>query len=215
MLRLILVRHGETERNSRARLQGGKSDIPLNEKGRKQAYCLGLALQGEKLEAIYSSPLKRALDTARAISVHHHLEVQTDRALAEIDMGFIDGLDLAEVKESQADFWERWRQEDYSEALPGGESLLQVQQRAWAAVQGVIRRHREGSVAVVSHGISLQTIITAILGAPLSSFPRFHLGVASITILHIDDDRTSLVMLNDTCHLDARRTSTFQDGLKQ
>ncbi len=202
MLRLILIRHGETERNSEARLQGGKSDIPLNEKGRKQAQCLGLALQGEKLEAIYSSPLKRALDTAQAISVHHHLKVQTNRALEEIDMGFIDGLDLSEVKESQADFWKRWRQEDYSVPLPGGESPLQVQQRAWGAVQDIIRHHRERSVAVVSHGISLQTIITAMLGAPLSSFTRFHLGVASITILHINDDRTSLVILNDTCHLD-------------
>lgn len=201
MLRLILVRHGETERNSEARLQGGKSDIPLSEKGRKQAHCLGLALQGEKLKAIYSSPLKRAFDTAQAISVHHHLKVQTDHALAEIDMGLIDGLDLAEVKESHTDFWKRWRQEDYSVALPGGESLLQVQQRAWGAVQGIIRRHRQGSVAVVSHGISLQTIITTILRAPLSSCTRFHLGVASITILHIDDGRTSLVMLNDTCHL--------------
>jgi broad specificity phosphatase PhoE len=201
MLRLILVRHGETERNSKARLQGGKSDIPLNEKGRRQAYCLGSALQGENLKAIYSSPLKRALDTAQAISAHHHLKVQTDHTLVEIDMGLIDGLDLSEVKESQKDFWKRWCQEDYSVALPGGESLLQVQQRAWGAVQGIISRHQEGSVAVVSHSISLQIIITAILGAPLYSFTRFHLGVASITIFHIDDGKTSLVMLNDTCHL--------------
>jgi len=202
MLRLILVRHGETEWNSEARLQGGKSNIPLNERGRKQVRCLGLALQGEKLEAIYSSPLQRALDTAQAISVHHNLKVETDHALAEIDMGFIDGLDMAEVKERQKDFWKRWHQEDFSVALPGGESLLQVQQRVWGAVQEIIMRHRRGSVAVVSHSIALKTIITSILGAPLSSLIRFHLGVASISILHIDNDRTSLVMLNDTCHLD-------------
>jgi broad specificity phosphatase PhoE len=201
MLKLILVRHGETERNFEARLQGGKSDLPLNEKGKKQAHCLGLALQGEKLEAIYSSPLKRACDTAQAISVHHYLKVQTDPALAEIDMGYIDGLELAEIKESQKDFWKRWDQEDYSVSLPGGESLLQVQHRTGGAVQGIIRRHQKGSVVVVSHSISLQIIITALLGAPLSSFIRFHLGVASITILHIDDSRTCLVMLNDTCHL--------------
>ena len=100
MLRLILIRHGETERNSEAKLQGGESDVPLNERGRKQAVCLGLALRGERLEAIYSSPLKRAFDTAQAISVHHLLKVQTVDALAELDMGVIDGLDLAEVKES-------------------------------------------------------------------------------------------------------------------
>ena len=201
MIKLILVRHGETERNAGARLQGGKSDLPLNEKGRNQARYLGLALKGEKLEAIYSSPLKRALETAEAISAHHPMGVQSDPALAEIDMGAIDGLDLAQVKESQADFWKRWRQEDYSVALPGGESVLQVQQRAWGAIQGIINRHREGSVAVVGHAITLQTIITALLGAPLSSFTRFRLGVASITIFHIDDERISLVSLNETCHL--------------
>src|SRR4030067_260206 len=131
MIKLILGRHGETERNAGARLQGGKSDLPLNEKGMNQARYLGLALKGEKLEAIYSSPLKRALETARAISAHHHLKVQTDPALAELDMGSIDGLDLAQTKETQPDFWKRWREEDYSVALPGGESVLQVQQRAW------------------------------------------------------------------------------------
>jgi broad specificity phosphatase PhoE len=202
-MRLILVRHGETERNSEARLQGGKSDLPLNEKGRNQVRYLGLALKGEKLEAIYSSHLKRALETAQAISAHHRLGVQPDPALAEIDMGFIDGLDLAQVKESQADFLERWRQEDYSVALPGGESVLQVRQRAWGAVQGIINRHREGNVAIVGHGITLQTIITALLGAPLSSFTRFRLGVASITIFQIENERTSLVSLNETCHLNS------------
>jgi len=162
-----------------------------------------LALKGEKLEAIYSSHLKRALETAQAISAHHRLGVQPDPALAEIDMGFIDGLDLAQVKESQADFLERWRQEDYSVALPGGESVLQMQQRAWGAVQGIIRRHREGNVVIVSHAIALQTVITAILGAPLSSFTRFRLGVASITIFQIENERTSLVSLNETCHLNS------------
>jgi broad specificity phosphatase PhoE len=112
MTKLILVRHGETERNSGARLQGGKSDLSLNDRGRRQVRYLGLALKDEKLEAVYSSPLKRALDTAQAISAHHLLKVQTDPALAEIDMGFIDGLDLAQVKESQPDFWKRWREED-------------------------------------------------------------------------------------------------------
>jgi broad specificity phosphatase PhoE len=160
-----------------------------------------VALKAENLKAIYSSPLKRAFDTAQAVAVHHHLKVQIDHALAEMDMGSIDGLDLAEVKESQADFWKRWRQEDYSVALPGGESPLQVQERALGAVQGIIGRHRAGSVVVVSHAISLQTIITALLGAPLSSFVRLHLGVAGITIFQIDDNRTSLVLLNDTCHL--------------
>ncbi len=201
MTRLILVRHGETKRNSEAKLQGRGSDFPLNAKGIEQVRSLGLALKDEKLEAIYSSPLKRALETAQAISAYHHLQVHTDHALEEIDMGLIEGLDLAEVKKSQADFWKRWREEDYSAPLPGGESVLQVQQRAWGAIQGILRRYREGTVVVVSHALCLQTVITAILGVPLSIFSRFRLGLASITTFQIDNERTILVCLNETCHL--------------
>ncbi len=201
MTRLILVRHGETERNSEARLQGKGSDFPLNGRGRKQVQSLGLALKNEKLEAIYSSPLRRALETAEAISAHHHLQVQTDHALEEIDMGLIEGLDLAQVKKNQGDFWKRWREEDYSAPLPGGESVLQVRERAWGAVRGILEHHRVGTVVVVSHALCLQTVITAILGVPLSIFSRFRLGLASITTFQIDDERTILVCLNETCHL--------------
>ena len=83
-------------------------------------------------------------------------------------------------------------------------SLLAATLLGGTATEGMPRIHMdpEGNVVVVSHGISLKTIITAILAVPLSSFSRFDLGVASITYLHIDGDRTSLAMLNDTCHLD-------------
>ncbi len=205
MLKLILVRHGETERNAEHRLQGGKSDTLLNVRGEEQARCLGLALRNEKLLAIYCSPLRRALSTARAIGSHHGLEPVPVSGLEELDMGLLDGHNLEEVKASQLDFWRRWRQGDYAAGLPGGESPLQVRERAWQSLQGIAARHTEGSVAVVSHSITLQTVITAALGAPLQIFPRFSLGVASITVLRLDGDHTSLVMLNDTCHLEDAR----------
>ncbi len=203
MLRLILIRHGETERNSLMRLQGGKSDTPLNDKGREQALRLGLALKDKSLEAIYSSPLDRALTTAMAIAAHHYLEIQTDEDLTEINMGDIDGLNVSEVMEKHNDFWKQWRQGDGLLTLPGGgESMAQVQQRAWSAIQRIMQHHKDSCIAVVSHAIAIQTIIRAALGAPLVAFPRFNLGVASITILHLDARRTSLVTLNDTCHLE-------------
>ncbi|MBI4330714.1 MAG: histidine phosphatase family protein [Chloroflexi bacterium] len=201
MLRLILVRHGETDRNSQMRLQGGRSDTPLNEKGEEQARCLGRALSGESLEAVYCSPLKRAMDTARAISGLHGLEPSPLPGLVELDMGVIDGRNISEIRASQLDFWTRWRAGDYSMSLPGGESLPQLRRRAWEAVRGILQRHPRGTVAAVSHSVALQTVLTAALGAPLESFSRFHVAVAGITILHIDGLRASLVTLNDTCHL--------------
>ncbi len=201
MLKLILVRHGETERNSQQRLQGGKSDTPLNRKGKEQAQRVGDALKAEQLDAVYCSPLKRAVDTALEIAVHHRLAPQPLPGLAELDMGLIDGSNLSEIKESQLDFWKRWQTGDYSVALPGGESLSQVRQRAWLEVREVAGRHPEGTVVLVSHSITLQTVITAALRAPLECFPHLSIGVASISILRMNGDRASLVTLNDTCHL--------------
>jgi broad specificity phosphatase PhoE len=209
MLTLILVRHGETERNSQGKLQGGMSDLPLNEKGREQGHRLGMALQGEKLEAIYSSPLRRALATAEAISAHHHLKALMVPALTELNMGLIDGLDLAQVKENHAGFLWQWREGNYSVALPEGESVLEVQQRAWGAVEDTHRHHPEGTVVLVSHSITLQMIITAALEAPLASFQRFRIAVGSISILHIDDHGSSLVRLNDVHHLGVTESPRF------
>ncbi|MDZ4246876.1 MAG: histidine phosphatase family protein, partial [Dehalococcoidia bacterium] len=81
-------------------------------------------------------------------------------------------------------------------------SLRRVQQRAWAAVQRIIRSHDETSVAIVSHSIVTQTVVLAALDSPLVAFPRFTPGVASINILHIQNNFTTLKVLNDTCHLE-------------
>ncbi len=204
MLKLILVRHGETERNSERRLQGGKSDTSLNARGEEQARCLGLALKSETVTAVYCSPLRRAMATALAIASHHGLIPSPQPGLAELDMGDIDGHNLEEVKTSQFDFWNRWRQGDYTVALPGGESPAQVRQRAWQVVQDIQGRHPEGTLVLVSHSITLQTIITAALDAPLVAFPRFTLETASISVLSLDGPRRSLAILNDTCHLNRR-----------
>lgn len=202
MLRLILVRHGETEWNSEHRLQGGRSDIPLNENGKEQARRLGLALKDEKISAVYSSPLQRAVTTARAVASHHQLEVSTDPDLIEMDLGDLDGLNLVGVRDSRLDFWQQWRQGDCSLPVPGGESLVQLQQRVWPAVQRIIQQHREGTVVLVGHSFVVQTIIFSALDAPIECFARFRISPTGITILHLDGKRTSLVLLNDTCHLE-------------
>ncbi len=202
MLRLILVRHGETEWNSEQRLQGGRSDIPLNENGEEQARRLGLALRKEKLTAVYSSPLQRAVTTAQAVAAHHGISVQTDPDLVEMDLGDLDGLNLVGVRDSRLDFWQQWRQGDCSMPIPGGESLVQVQQRVWPAVQRIIQQHRTGTVVLVGHSFVVQTVIFSALAAPIECFARFRISPTGITILHLDGERTTLMILNDTCHLE-------------
>ena len=97
MVKVILVRHGETDWNQWRRIQGGNSDTPLNETGKAQAEAVALRLKREMIQAVYSSPLQRALDTARAIASYHPLKVEVLPALKEVDAGLLEGLTFEEL----------------------------------------------------------------------------------------------------------------------
>ena len=98
MVKIILVRHGETEWNKVKRIQGSASDTPLNEIGKAQAERVALRLKNEKIQAIYSSPLQRALHTAQAIARYHQLEVNQTPSLKEINVGELEGVFSADMK---------------------------------------------------------------------------------------------------------------------
>ena len=200
-MRLILVRHGETNWNRERRIQGGFTDIELNEVGRKQAEKIALALKEEKLTAIYSSPLKRALKTAQAIAKFHGLKVETDPALREINSGKVDGLSLEEIKVKYAAFWKEWREGKDTLRFPEGESLEQLQERAWGAIQRIRERHPDGAVIVVCHVFTILATICRALELELGNFRRLEHNVAGISIIDFKEGKASLVLFNDTCHL--------------
>lgn len=200
-MRLILVRHGITPWNEQRRVQGGNSDIELSEKGREQAYKVASALKGEEIKAIYSSPLKRALETAKSIAELHNLKVIEEPALREIDAGEADGLSVEELSQLYPQFWKEWREGEGSIRWPGGESLEEVGERAWGLVERLKVRHNKDTIVLVSHTFVLSVLILKALGIDLGSFRRLRIEVGSISILDLDGERASLVKLNDTCHL--------------
>lgn len=200
-LKLFLIRHGETPLNSERRIQGSSSDPGLSERGKRQAERVGLALREERLSAIYCSPLKRAQQTAQAISPYHSLPISLEPALKEIDAGLIEGLSMEEVKSQHSDFFQEWRAGQGELRLPGGESLAELQERVWGAFQGIVQRHPEGAVAVVGHAFVLVTLVCRALDLSLPSFRRFHLDAAGISVLSWKEERASLTKFNDTCHL--------------
>ena len=104
MVKVILVRHGETDWNEARRIQGGSSNTPLNERGRKQAEGLALRLRQEKLQAIYASPLQRSLDTAKAIAYYHQLEVGIEPSCREIAAGQLEGVFTSELGKRLSEF---------------------------------------------------------------------------------------------------------------
>ncbi len=202
-MRLILVRHGETDTN-KARLALGRADVELNEHGRWQAQRLALSLKDEAIGAIYSSPLKRALATAEPIASSHGLEVQVDEGLIEMDIGEMEGLTFQQVGERYPHFLQAWLggQAAY-EAMPGGERLLDVQERAWQAIERIRQRQEQGTVAAVTHNFVIITLLCRVLGLELANFRRLRHSVAAKSVLEMGRDRIIVVSFNDTCHLEA------------
>jgi probable phosphoglycerate mutase len=202
MMKVILVRHGETDWNRRGWAQG-LSDNEMNETGEKQAEAVALALKGEKVDAIYTSPLKRAVATAQSINRFHRVKIETIEGLKELDIGKLDGLRVQEMKSLYPSFWCEWSGKHAAAAkCPEGESLSQLQNRGWAAIQGIIERHRQGTVVVVSHYFVLTSIICKAIQLDLSYYLRFRpMDATAVNIIEFSENGTTLTLFNDTCHL--------------
>ena len=199
-MRLILVRHGETEHN-RERLTLGRADVPLNDRGRAQAAALAASFAAAPA-AIYSSLLIRATATADAISGATGVAVTIEPALLEMDIGEMENLTRGELRDRYPDFLAKWLSADSAEArMPGGETLLEVQDRAWGWVEGARERHPEGQVVAVTHNFVIITLLCRALALPLSEFRRLRHGLAARSVLDISDGPPVLLQLNDQCHL--------------
>jgi len=201
LVKVILVRHGETEWNRLRRIQGGNSDTQLNQRGQQQAESLALRLKQEEIQAIYSSPLQRAQDTARAIAGYHQLPVGVEPSLKEIEVGELEGVSIAEVGKHLSQLLIRHSQGEELPKIPGGESLTEVQQRVWGTIQRLVSRHGDGVLVVVSHYFSILTAVCSVLDLPLFQIDRLRLNSGSISILTFDEQATRLTLFNDTCHL--------------
>lgn len=200
---LLLVRHGETPWNGEQRCQG-HSDIELNELGIRQARALARSLGKEPLVAVYSSPLKRALQTAQEIAHIHQLTVNVEEGIKEINQGDYEGLTAQELFQNHADFLEKWLKEPAHLKIPNGESMREVQERAWRTIERIASRHEKGSmVVVVSHNLCISTVLCKALNLDLNDFRRVRQDVGALHCIEIDEmwPNPVLTMLNHTYHL--------------
>jgi broad specificity phosphatase PhoE len=201
-MRLMLIRHGETDNNAGGLVQG-RLDLPLNALGQQQASAMGAFLSGEPLVHVACSPLLRARRTAEAVAAPHGLAPEIIPDLAEMDVGEMEGLSGPQMRERFPDFLAAWAgPSGPSLSMPGGESLEDVQARAWAVVERLREAWPEGTVAAVTHNFVLATVVCKALGLPLADFRRFRHSVAGRTVIDLRPDRTLIISLNDTCHLD-------------
>lgn len=207
-MRLILARHGETDWNRQRRIQG-LSDRELNDTGKKQAEAMARVLMNEDLKAIYTSPLKRARDTAFTIARFHDINLVTLPTLRELDVGEVDGMTYDDLRKHHGSFLKNWIQDCASAKLPGGCTLNELQSQAWSAVEEILRiraqqesgTNSDNTVVAVTHYFPILSILSKVLGINLSQCRRIKLDVASLSIVDFNKSRPVLISLNETCHL--------------
>lgn len=182
-MRLLLVRHGETDGNVRRRLQG--SEDPLTARGRRQAGEIAAHLAGrDDVVALYASPYQRAFDTARAIGEALGVDPEPRPALAELDVGDAAGYRFEAWVEEFPEEAERFRLEGVDYRWPGGESGLDLSARTEREMDRILEAHRreEGAVVIVSHGGALAWIIAHLLGEPDGEWPHSYTRLDNCSI---------------------------------
>src|SRR3990172_7857526 len=197
--KIILARHGETEWNL-AEIFRGRIDVELNETGLKQAELLGEYLSHTEIEAVYASPLKRALRTAQAVAKYHRLGVQTSPGLIDLNLGDWQGLSRDVVAVKFKEVYDLWMTHPEKVAIPGGESLADVRQRATAFVDEVIARHR-GTVVLASHRVVCKVLTCALLGLDNSHFWNIEQSNCGTTTFLYENGQFILTEHNNTSYL--------------
>lgn len=202
-IRIFLVRHGETDWNKAHRFQG-RIDVPLNQEGRDQAQALAQALKAETLTAIYSSPLLRAMETARFIGAFHpSVPILEEEGLIEMDLGKFDGMEAQRWAEQYPDFRKLWFETPATARMPGGESLQEVQKRAIGTLERITRDYAPKSTLLIcSHNFVNVTILCYALRRPLDRFRELRQGTASLSVLYQDGRKLRAEVINERSHLE-------------
>lgn len=157
MTALILIRHGETDWNVEGRYQG-QADPPLNASGRHQACMLAKELRGVRLDVMYTSPLRRAAETAEIVAAALNLPLHAEPRLMEIHQGDWQTRLRSDIQALYPDLFRRWETEPWQVTPPGGERLSQVQARVEAALDEILTRHPDGRVGLVIHRMPIALI---------------------------------------------------------
>jgi broad specificity phosphatase PhoE len=180
MLELIIVRHGETAWNA-GDVFRGRVHIPLSERGLKQADLLGQFLSKKKLNAVYCSPLERAVQTAQPVAQKQNLTAQVMNNLNDLDFGEWEGLPVKEVKLRFKEAYEFWLQRPDIAPIPKGESLDDAKKRVLNALAEIMTAHKEGSVAIVTHRVITKVLECALLGLDNSHFWQIDQDTCGVT----------------------------------
>jgi len=194
---ILLIRHAAHAQLGNV-LSGRIPGIGLSSEGRTQAERIASRLDGLAIDAVHSSPLQRAQETAFAIIAHRpELSVETVPELQELDFGDWAGQSLAELAEDPQ--WDRWNTVRANARPPGGESMAQAQQRAWTHVEHAAEAFPGGAVVMVTHCDIIRAVVAKVLGMSLNLFHRMEVDPATISRLVVGHWGAKVLSLNETC----------------
>jgi probable phosphoglycerate mutase len=199
--RVFLVRHGATVLTAEDRFAGA-TDIPLSDEGREQVRRLAVRLSGEKIAAVFASPLGRTLETASILAKPHELPIQPVDGLREISHGRWEQMTRQEVERQFPKEAEDWDRDPYTFAPQGGESGLAVTARALPALMDIVRSQLGQQVLIASHKATIRLLLSSLLGFdPRRYRDNLDQSPAALNIVDFrEPSRARLTLFNDTSH---------------
>lgn len=201
MIQLLLIRHAENDYIRSGRLAGWTPGVHLNDDGKRQAEALGQRLAAAKFQAVYSSPLERAVETAQAVVQHHSgLNLLIEDDIGELRCGQWTGQSLRQLARTR--LWQIVQHCPSRARFPDGESIREMQARAVGAIERIAEHHLTGKVAVVSHADVIKAMVAHYAGMPLDMFQRIVVSPASISVIGLHKMGVAILRLNDTSHYD-------------
>ena len=200
-MRFYLLRHGETEWNKLGKFQG-LTDVSLNERGLSQARDSARAALSWEHTVIYSSSLIRTSQVAEEVRRLSGAPVVSDPGLRELSLGDLEGVTGAEMRAGWPEVYSTWRRNPADAQMPNGETLSQLQERAWRVILEIEEANAEApGVVVVSHNFTIRSIVCSVLDIPLYNFHRMSLALGSLCAFDSDENGRRLITYNCNSHL--------------
>lgn len=186
MAYILLVRHGQNDWVKKNRLAGWTPGVHLNEEGQKQVEALAERLSQWPIKAIYSSPLERCMETAAALAQPHQLEAAPLETVGEVRYGDWEGKKIKKLAKNKA--WHTVQHYPSRFRFPGGESFLEVQQRAVEAIESLNAEHQKEIIVIVSHADVIKLVLAYYMGTHIDLFQRIGLSTASVSVLALGEN---------------------------
>lgn len=201
LLKVYLIRHGEVAWN-RANSYVGRTDLALNETGRKQALSLAEFLLTKQISKIYASDLSRAMETAQIVGDKVGLSVQPLQELREVNYGDWEGLSEEAIAEKYPDIFPEWRRRAAEVRIPGGETFQEVKDRAFPAFQKIAASHSDESIVVVAHKSVNRVLLCSLLGVDVNRYRSIAQENACINTIQVRrEDWLIVESINERCFL--------------